>query len=104
MESTVSQNECGSWREGRNQAVSQTQLMTQRDGGWFLNQQRVGASIDGEPIDVVGADDTAQSSGPLEEREWDAPTVQLVRCREAADPSAYDRDLDVAVRHHTVRA
>ena len=79
MELAVAQDEsCSGW-EGRFESATQTELLTQLDGGGFLNEKGVGSAVDREPVEPVGANDTTQSLGSFEQEVGDTPALELVR-------------------------
>ena len=80
---------------GRDEACTQPELLTQLDAGRLLDQQRVGASVDGEPVHLFAEDHAAGTRVTLEHDAPDALPRELVRRRESRDSAADDYD----VRH-----
>ena len=56
----------------------------------LLREDRLGSGLDGEAVEILGADQASESRRGLEQRERDPAAAELVRGREPADPAADD--------------
>ena len=77
-------------RLGRDQAIAEADLLAERDAFGLLNQQRVGAAVDGVAVDLFADDHAAGAGRALEHDEGGAVPRELVGGREAGDASADD--------------
>ena len=62
-------------RLGRNEPIAEAELLAERDAVRLLNQQRVGAAVDREAVDLFAEDDAAGASRALEHDERDAAAL-----------------------------
>ena len=81
-------------RLGRDEPIAEADLPAQRDRLGLLDQQRVGAAVDREAVDLFAEDDAAGARRALEDDERDAAARELVRRRQPGDAAADDRDVD----------
>jgi hypothetical protein len=79
------------------ETILEAELFAQPDAFRFLYEQRVGASVDGEAVDLLAQDDAAGAAAGFEECEGDATAEQLVSDRKARDAPANDDDLGSVV-------
>jgi uncharacterized radical SAM superfamily Fe-S cluster-containing enzyme len=59
-----------------------------------LREQRVSTCVDYKAVNVVGANHAAEAARALDQNEWNALTLQLVRRSEATDPASDDHTFD----------
>ena len=70
--------------------MAEADLLAERDAFGLLNQQRVGAAVDGVAVDLFAEDHAAGTGRALEHDEGGAVQRQLVRGRQPGDAPADD--------------
>ena len=81
------------------QAIAEPELLAERDAFRLLREQRVGAGVDREAVDLLAQDDAAGPRRALEDRERHAALVQLVAGGQPGDAAADDDDIDDITAH-----
>ena len=57
-----------------------------------MNQQRIGATIDRVPVNLLAEDHAAEARPAFEQHERDVLSMQLISRRQATNPAADDDD------------
>jgi hypothetical protein len=91
MEPATFQHERGTRLVGGDESIAQAERLTQRKGGRFLREDRIRTCLDREAVDVLGANDSAQTARRLEQLKGHPAFHQLVRCCQTGNAAADDR-------------
>src|SRR5581483_11616834 len=79
---------------GRHELARQPELLAQRDGVALLDEQRIRACVDREPLDLLAENHAARPARSLHEHEADTLPLQLVRCRQPCNPAPDDNSIE----------
>ena len=94
MQRAVAQDVRGPRQLGREQPVAEAELVAQRDGRRFLDEQRVGTGIDDELADPLGLDDAAGRDSRSRTTTDALALRELVGRGETGDAAADDGNVD----------
>src|SRR5437762_1750551 len=81
------------------QRLAETQLEAQLDALGLLNQQRIGACINREAIDLFAEDDAAGARATFEHDERRAAPVELIRRGKSRDAAPDHDDVNSGAAH-----
>ena len=79
-------------RVGRDEAVAEAELTTQRNALRLLGEDRVGSALEKEAVLLLGADDATERRAGLEKAVGDPALVQRPGSRQTRDAASDDRD------------
>ena len=99
MKLAAAQHERRPWKLGREEAIAEAELITERHRGRLLNQQRIGPCVDDELARPLGHDNAARPRPALEDDDRPLALPQFIGGREPGDPGPDDNDVGALFSH-----
>src|SRR5262245_44501481 len=81
-------------RNGGDEPIAEPELLAQRDALALLEDQRIGAAVDRETVDLLAEDDAAGARSFFEDQKGHVAARQLIRGCEPRDSAADDHRVE----------